>query len=86
MFTPEAFLARVHAEPFVPFRVVTSSGEAYDVGHPELVLVGDRFLEIGIPKKPASLIAHQIFRVALIHVTVVNDLPVPAAGGTNGPA
>ena len=86
MFTAEAFLARTHAQPFIPFRVVTSSGDVYDVAHPELILVGDRFLEIGIPKKPASLIAHQIFRVALMHVTAVNDLPIATSGGANGPA
>ncbi len=85
MFTAEAFYARTHSQPFIPFRVVTSSGQSYDVAHPELVIVGDRFLEIGIPKKPGSMIAHQLFRIALIHVTAVNDLPVPVPGGTHGP-
>ena len=86
MFTAEAFLDRTHAQPFIPFRLVASSGEAYDDKHPELILVGDRFLEIGVPKKPDSLIAHQIYRVALLHVTAVNDLPVPTPGTGNGPA
>jgi hypothetical protein len=85
MFTAESIHARVHAEPFIPFRVVTSSGETHDVVHPELILVGHRFLEIGIPRKPGVTIFDQVYRVALLHVTAVNDLPVSMPGGTNGP-
>ena len=84
MFTPAAFLARIRAQPFIPFRVIKSSGETYDVVHPRLILVGHQFLEIGIPWKPGVDIFDQVYRVALSHITAVNDLPAP--GGANGPA
>jgi hypothetical protein len=86
MFTAESIQARVRQQPFVPFRVVTSSGETHDVVHPELIMVGRRFLEIGVPAKPGVTIFDQVYRVALMHVTAINDLPVPASGGGNGPA
>ena len=34
--TYEALRGWLNARPFVPFRVVTSSGDAYEIRHPEM--------------------------------------------------
>jgi hypothetical protein len=49
-------------------------------------MVGRRFLDIGIPAKPGMTIFDQVIRVALLHITAINDLPVSAQGNANGPA
>jgi hypothetical protein len=40
MFTAEDIRQRIKKQPFVPLRIVTNSGESYDVPHPDLVMVG----------------------------------------------
>jgi hypothetical protein len=38
MFTADYIYERIQDRPFVPLRIATSSGESYDVYHPELVV------------------------------------------------
>ena len=84
MFTAEAIQTLMRRQPFVPLQVVTSSGETHTIPHPELAMVGRRFLDIGIPGKPGQTVFDQVIRVALLHITAINDLPVPVTGTTNG--
>ena len=65
--------------PFKPFRLVMSSGETYEVRHPEMVLltrtdvlVGVGELDDGIPPE---------FRIcSLLHVATVEPLSAATAG------
>jgi hypothetical protein len=79
MFHPDQIQSRIQQRPFVPLRIVTSSGESYDVRHPELVMVGRRELVIGTPSNRNPLQFDGINRVAIMHVTDLQDLPVPSA-------
>jgi hypothetical protein len=87
VFTASDFQTRLRAKPFVPFRVTTSSGETYDVKHPEFVLVFRRFLEIGFPVPEDPQFPDRAERVSILHITSVNDLPAAAPSpspGSNG--
>jgi hypothetical protein len=66
---------RLRKQPWVPLRIVTSSGESYEVTHPELVLIGQRDLHVGTasPKDPTTY--DQVARIALMHITAMEDLP-----------
>jgi hypothetical protein len=86
IFGPEQIHTRVRGQPFVPLQVVTTTGQTYDIRHPELVMITPRFLEIGLPNSKNPLIADQITRVALIHVTELRDLPMAAIPPSNGSA
>ena len=86
MFTAEAIQALLRRQPFVQLQVVASSGEIHTISHPELAMVGRRFLAIGVPAKPGATIFDQEIRVALLHITAINDLPVPVSGKDNGVA
>lgn len=52
--TADTFKEILHREPFEPFRVVMSSGESYNVMHPEMALVASRSLVLAIPDKSHS--------------------------------
>ena len=54
MFSADDIQARLRKRPFVPFRIETRSGQAYDVNHPDLVQVGSRSLIIGMTKDPTQ--------------------------------
>ena len=47
--TADTFKEILHRKPFQPFRVVMSSGESYNVMHPEMALVTARTLILAIP-------------------------------------
>jgi hypothetical protein len=67
--------------PFKPFRLVLSSGQAYEVRHPEMalltrtsMLVGINIAEDGVPAE---------FKIcSLLHVTAVEPLNAPAPGSS----
>jgi hypothetical protein len=86
MFTTADIRDHVRRRPFVPFRVTTSSGQTFDVRHPEFVLVFRRFLEIGIPVPEEPNFLDRAEQVSILHITSVTDLPVSTSAppGSNG--
>jgi hypothetical protein len=86
MFTADDIQARLRERPFVPVRLVTNSGQAYDITHPDLVLVGRRFLIIGTASNDNPTQIEAASRVAVMHVSDLQDLPHSAPTGTNGPS
>jgi hypothetical protein len=85
IFTPDDVQNRLRERPFTPLRIVTTTGQAYDVFHADLVLVARRFLIVGIPSSENPGHADMVTGVALVHVAELRDLPsvVPPSG--NGP-
>jgi len=72
--TIDSLKARLGRRPFEPFRVVTSSGERYDVRHPENAWLYKSGLIVAhgggngdLPESYADL--------ALLHITAVEKLP-----------
>jgi hypothetical protein len=86
MFTAKDILARVRQQPFVPLRLVTSSGQSYDVYHPDLILVGHRDLMVGTGSSEEPTFYDQVSHVAIMHITALQDLPTQSKPGMNGPA
>jgi len=86
MLTATEIRARVDRCPFTPFRVVTSSGNTYDVLHPELILVGRRELTIGRPWSSNPTVYDAKDHVAVLYVTALEDIVQPAPPGANGSA
>jgi len=84
MFNAEAIQARLRQQPFRPLRIVTSSGEAIEVTHPDLVLVGARDIIIGTAHRRNPSIYDTVTRIAVMHITALEDIPVPVPPGSNG--
>ena len=84
MFNAEYFLARLREQPFVPFRLITSSGQAYDVAHPDLVLVGKGRLIVGTASNDNPRFFETTSNVSMLHITDLQDLTLTAKPGSNG--
>ena len=84
MFTPNDIQARIRSTPFVPLRIITSAGQTFDVYHPDLVLVGRRDMIVGIASGDDPVHYDQLTRIALMHITALEDLPVPSSPTGNG--
>jgi hypothetical protein len=75
MFSPDDIQARLRQQPFVPLRIVTTTGQSYDIHHPELMMVGRHYVIVGLPSKENPTQIEQDTRVAIIHLTEIQDLP-----------
>ena len=47
---PEELRAHLHKRPFRPFRLILTDGRTFEVRHPNMLLVMNTFLHIGIPE------------------------------------
>ncbi len=70
--------------PFVPLRIVTSAGQSFDIYHPDLVMVGRRDLTVGTASGENPRQYEQVTRIAVLHVTSLEDLPTPIPPDGNG--
>ena len=85
MFTADDIQARLHERPFVPVRLVTSSGQSYDITHPDLVLVGRRFLIIGTASNENPRQIEAASHVSVLHVSDLQDIPRTTSAQTDEP-
>jgi len=74
--------ARRH--PFEPFTVVLTTGDRYPIRHPDLIMVGRRTAIIGMTDDPGEPGYERTIKVDLLHIVVIEDLPVHPSS-TNGP-
>ena len=84
MFTPDTIQARLREQPFIPVRIITASGQAYDVTHPDLALVGESSLIIGVASNANPTYFATASRVAIFHITDMQDVPRSASTPSNG--
>lgn len=79
MITSSDIRDRVQKKPFFPFRIRTSSGESYDILHPEFAMVGKRIVVVGTPVNEDDAEFDKAHIVSILHVTALEILPEHAA-------
>ena len=81
--TADAVFARLRRRPFVPFRMILSSGTTYDVLHPEMLFVSKSGVTVAIydkGQKPSpEEIPQRELLVSYLHIAATEDLPQPAS-------
>jgi hypothetical protein len=75
--TAEALRDWMQRRPFQPFRITTSSGDAYDVRHPEMAFLTRAELVIGLGERGG--IPSRYRTVSLLHVTAIEPTDSNAA-------
>ena len=79
--TVQTFRELLSQRPFKPFRLVMSSGQAYDVRHPEMALLTRTDMLVGIDETDEGVPAD--FRIcSLLHVATVEPLTSSTTGRT----
>ena len=79
--TADAVFARLRRRPFVPFRIILSSGTTYDVLHPEMLFVSKSGVTVAIYDReqrpaPEEIPAREAL-VSFLHIAATEDLPQP---------
>lgn len=83
--TVQTFRELLGHRPFRPFRLVMSSGQTYEVRHPELALLTRTSILVGIDQTDDGVPAE--FKIcSLLHVTAVEPIGAPSAGSPSTPA
>lgn len=78
--TVQTFQELLRKRPFEPFRLVMSSGETYEVRHPEMALLTRSDMLVGLDETRDGVPAR--FKIcSLLHITAVE--PITSRG--NGP-
>ena len=70
---------RLSLRPFEPFRVVLSSGDSYEVRHPEMALLVRSGLYVAIPDAKGRL-PDAAKWCSLLHIAAIEPLSAPASG------
>jgi len=83
---PEELRETLRRSPFEPFRLVMTHGTAYDIRHPDLLMVGRRSLIVGLTGDPAQTFFERSVRVDLLHVIRLEPLESVPPPSSNGPA
>jgi hypothetical protein len=77
--TVQTFRELLSQRPFRPFRFVMSSGESYEVRHPEMAMLTRTDLLVGVGESEEGVATE--FRIcSLLHVATVE----PVAADTSG--
>jgi hypothetical protein len=74
MITSDEIKKRLARHPFAPFRIVTSSGEHYDILHPEFLMVGKRVLGVGTVREDGDDEIDGVDVISVLHVTALEML------------
>jgi hypothetical protein len=80
--TLQAFRELLSQRPFKPFRLVMSSGERYEVRHPEMAWLTRTSILVGIDETEEGVPAE--FRIcSMLHVATVKPLNADPSGSKN---
>ena len=79
--TADAVFTRLRRRPFVPFRLILTSGTTYDVLHPEMLFVSKSGVTVAIYDKDQRASPEEIpsreSLVSFLHIAATEDLPQP---------
>jgi hypothetical protein len=82
----EDLLHFIRQRPFIPFRLVTTDGTAYEIRHPEMLMPGRRLVIAGLPDDPAVAAFERTVAVSMLHVQRLEpmDAQAPTGDGAQG--
>jgi len=64
----------LHQQPFMPVRLHLTGGTIYEIRHPEMAIVAQSMITIGLPPKNGSGIASGVIHCSLGHIVRVEPI------------
>ncbi len=77
-------LARlIRRRPFRPIRLHLTTGETYDIRHPEFIIIERQSAEVGLNPDPQTGVVDRVEYISLLHVVRIENIesPIGPAGG-----
>jgi hypothetical protein len=74
-------------QPFIPIRLHLTTGQTYDIRHPELMWVYRQRVDVALNPDPKTGVLDRSEHLSLLHIVRVEDLESSASPkGSNGDA
>lgn len=70
----ENLIELLEERPFAPLRLHLSDGRKHEVRHPEMAIVSDEVVAIGLPREGSSTIAERITNCAIAPIVEVEPI------------
>lgn len=72
---PEELLQRIRKRPFTPLRLHTTGGSAFDIHHPDQIIVLRGRVDVGVGADDGhNGVADRVEHLSLLHITRVEEL------------
>jgi hypothetical protein len=71
-------------QPFQSFRIVVTDGAAYDIWHPDFLMIGKRTAVVGVAGKTRSEFPDRLIQVDLLHIIRTEPLETVPRQKRNG--
>jgi hypothetical protein len=81
--TAEELIELLEERPFRPLRLHLSDGRTREIRHPEMALVSDHFVAIGIPRHEKSKVVRMTF-CTIPNIVEVEPFEIEKPSGENG--
>ena len=75
--TADELIELLEERPFQPVRLHLSDGRMREIRHPEMAIVSETLVAIGVPRDEDSRIATKITYCSLPHVVEAEPIPTP---------
>jgi len=64
----EDLIELLEERPFSPIRLYLSDGRTHDVRHPEMAIVSEEVVTVGLPRDERSFVADRMTHCATAHI------------------
>jgi hypothetical protein len=71
----EDLVELLEERPFSPIRLHLFNGRTHEVRHPEMAVVSDEIVSIGLPPDDAYVLVEQVTHCATAHIVEAEPLP-----------
>ena len=82
--TAEELIELLAERPFKPLRLHLSDGRIRDIRHPEMAIVAEDAIAIGVPRDEGSRRAYKITHCSIQNIVEIEPLDVGKKAGGNG--
>ncbi len=82
--TAEELVELLEDRPFTPLRIHLADGRTREIRHPEMALVSESHVAIGIPGDDESKVATRMTFCSIINIVEVEPFDIPKGNGGNG--
>jgi hypothetical protein len=82
--TAEELIELLAERPFKPLRLHLSDGRIRDIRHPEMAIVAEDAIAVGVPREEGSRRAYKITHCSIQNIVEVEPLDAGKPPGDNG--
>lgn len=82
--TADELVELIAERPFRPLRLHLADGRTREIRHPEMAIVEEHFVTIGVPRDDDSKVAMKVTFCSIPNIVEVEPFDMPKAGGGNG--